>query len=171
MKNKLQVFIKHIKTMLYNLWLCVSLKKDTTKNNLSEKEKIGKFEENKEGMPKEMREHIDNFRRFEEKSKIVKYITDLFDLDENNLKGRVLLLFEVEKQRTYLLKTNDEFFIINDNRGDIRVVLRSPMEKLKYIINSNKDYELKFEYFKQSLKISRSFFHSKEFLRDKIDNL
>jgi hypothetical protein len=45
MKNKLQRFIKHIKTMLYKLWLCVSLKRDTntTEKDLHEKEKCGKI--------------------------------------------------------------------------------------------------------------------------------
>ncbi len=45
-ENKLQNIINHIKTMVYNLSLCVSLKKycTTTENNLCENEKIGKFE-------------------------------------------------------------------------------------------------------------------------------
>ena len=44
-KNKLQQIIKHIKTMFYNLWLCVSLKRDDTKTekDLFEKEKCGKI--------------------------------------------------------------------------------------------------------------------------------
>jgi hypothetical protein len=41
MKNKLQRIIKHIKTMFYNLSLCVSLKKDST--NVEKNEKISKF--------------------------------------------------------------------------------------------------------------------------------
>ena len=48
MKNKLQSIIKHIKTMFYNLKLCVSLKRDnsTTEKDLCEKENCGKFEDN-----------------------------------------------------------------------------------------------------------------------------
>ena len=37
MENKLQRIIKHIKTMFYNLSLCVSLKKDTTNVEKNEK--------------------------------------------------------------------------------------------------------------------------------------
>lgn len=44
MKNKLQKIIKHIKTMFYNLLLCVSLKKEST--NVEKNEKNCKFVNN-----------------------------------------------------------------------------------------------------------------------------
>lgn len=120
---------------------------------------------------KEMRKHIDNYRHFTQKSYILSYVSDLFDNKEILDSKRILLLFEVDKQRTYLLKTNDEFIIINDNRGDIIIVLKSPIDKLKYIIDSQKDYMIIFEYFKQPLRASKKLFFSKEILRNKIDSL
>ena len=74
MKNKLQSIIKHIKTMFYNLKLCVSLKKidNTTEKDLCEKEKCGKFDDKKTvdfscyGESKERIEYDNKFVKYKE---------------------------------------------------------------------------------------------------------
>lgn len=104
MKNKLQKIIKHIKTMFYNLSLCVSLKKDSTnveeRNRLKRIRKIGKFRikiESQRLFEKELKEECDkmnkeigipNFYRFNDITVIQKvgYI-DFINASEELLRG------------------------------------------------------------------------------------
>jgi|APFre7841882654_1041346.scaffolds.fasta_scaffold88351_1 hypothetical protein len=122
-------------------------------------------------MPKDIRKDIDRTRRFLERRKLLASVSDFYGerMEDTN---KVLLLFEINKQRTYLMKHDSEFLIINDNRGDIRIVLRRPWERLKFIIESREGfYLINFEFFKPPLKVSKKLFNSSIELRNKIENL
>jgi len=86
--------------------------------------------------------------------------------------NKILLLNETENQRTYLLKDENEFYIINDNKGSLKIALRRTIERLKFIIYENyANYLIKLEGVSPEVKASKIVFTDKEDLQNKINAL
>jgi len=86
--------------------------------------------------------------------------------------NKILLLNETENQRTYLLKDEKEFYIINDNKGSLKIALRRTIERLKFIIYENyANYLIKLEGVSPEVKASKIVFTDKEDLQNKINAL
>jgi len=119
----------------------------------------------------EMRKYIDTYKRFQEKSYIMKTVSELTNESITDA-NKVLMVYEIDKQRTYLIKTDKYFILVNDNRGDIRIVLKRLIDLFMYSITMRLNYyELQFDNTKLPIKVSRKLFSSVGELRNKLDNL
>ena len=86
--------------------------------------------------------------------------------------NKILLLNETENQRTYLVKSDKEFFIINDNLGDVKIALRRTIERLKFnVFESSKHYLVKLEGISPEIKVSKIVFNGIEDVYSKIKTL
>ena len=120
---------------------------------------------------RDTRNFINLTKDFFDKRKLLDYVSEMYDINVTDT-SKVLLLFENNKQRTFLIKYETEFLIINDNKGDIKLSLRNKWEKLIYIIEETKEYYVMiFQYFKPPLKISKKLFADREIINEKINRL
>jgi hypothetical protein len=139
----------------------------------------GQFKKRKKrneiGMSREIREHIDMFRDFFNKSKILEEISDQLNenYDYSSYKNKLLLLYEIGVQRTYIFRVTNFFLIINDNRGNIVIATKQPIARFNFKIydTNNNFYEIKFDGIVEKIKVSKRFFYSIEELKQKLNEL
>jgi hypothetical protein len=138
MKNKLQKIIKHIKTMFYNLSLCVSLKKSST--NVEKNEKNSKF----------------GYRYvFYKGEKIVLFNIDTMTVEEKNKKEKFILTFN-----EFIEKSSDNIWLSPDKISEITETNEKDVIKYvesfdEFVKNSEGKYTTKDEYFKYTPFIKR----------------
>jgi hypothetical protein len=84
----------------------------------------------------------------------------------------MMLIFESleVKQRTYLVKTDEEFFIINDNNGRVNMCFRQCIENFKFeLFNDIEFFKIKFLNCKTPMLVTKSIFNnSVELLKEKL---
>ena len=122
-------------------------------------------------MPQEMRKYIDMSREFVNKTKIINAI---YESTNEKIEGidKALLMYEIGKQRTYLLKNENYFFIVNDNLGQITVALKRPISMFHYRLRkTSKHYDVWFINTRIPMKVSRKFFSSIDELNKKLKQL
>lgn len=134
MKNKLQKIIKHIKTMFYNISLCVSLKKDST--NVEKNKKNSKFVDNFDYNEIILKYYNGDKHKFmcekTEYNKKLDRIRDLVDMT----KSRVIGYSEFVELQNLL----DELNIINKDKFDEMLSLyKYDFEKLYENIVDDED--------------------------------
>ena len=87
----------------------------------------------------------------------------------------ILLFFESTKQRSFLVKTEEEFFILNDNKGKLVMVVRQSLEMFKFKVDKSKEYHqyftLKFLNFDKFFYVSKVLFESEGNLISKLNQL
>jgi len=133
MKNKLQKIIKHIKTMFYNLSLCVSLRKDTAKN-IEYKEKNSKF-----GiilifiMEKiyKVVKHILGVEEWKTSNEIICELKKTYQ-DYNFNEKETILLEDDKNIRVWLIFSNVEIFLVSDNGFKTDIILNRKKELFNY---------------------------------------
>lgn len=126
MKNKLQKIIKHIKTMFYNLSLCVSLKKDST--NVEKNEKISKFGKIIEKIRNMKFLRILGFKDFLKYDEIVNFIKE-DDSNQNFSKNQHLIFIKNERDRLWMIGSDTHIFFIFDDGVKFEILEKRPKIK------------------------------------------
>ena len=88
--------------------------------------------------------------------------------------NNIMLLFESSKQRTYLVKTDEEFFLFFYNKGKLVMVLRQTLDMFQYQIVEdidNRYFKILFIGFKKPFYVNVAIFKNIETLKIKLETL
>lgn len=121
-------------------------------------------------MPEEMRRHIDHAKQFFRKLDLVKEVSEL--VGEELVARKCLMVYSINNQRTYVIKSNNFFYIVNDDVGNIVVALKHRLTEFHYSVNETRSfYEVRFDNTKRPMKVSKNLFVDREELKSKLDSL
>jgi hypothetical protein len=149
MKKYIQHYIKNIKTFFYTL--------------------VGVNKKNKT-MSEEMRRHIDHTRQFFRKLELVSEVSELVG-EELNAK-KCLMVYSINDQRTYVIKSDGFYYIVNDDKGNIVVALKRRLTDFNYSVNDTRTfYEVRFDNTKSAMKVSKNLFIDTDELKTKLNIL
>ena len=174
--KKLQEYIKHIKTMLYKMMLCVSLRKKGSEKFV-DCEKSGKFDISLKNkiMPliKELGfvlKKILNIEEFKKVDDIIQYLITNFLPDEELSVSKTICLEKNNNIQLFVMFGKKEVFVIKDDGFNIKIIYRIEKTNFKYhIIKQDGKPKLYIEDTVTSLPININYSGDTSIVQFKID--
>lgn len=106
------------------------------------------------------------FRKLELVSEVSELVGEELDAK------KCLMVYSINDQRTYVIKSYDFYYIINDDKGNIVVALKRKLADFNYSVNDTRNfYEVRFDNTRSDMKVSKNLFIDTDELKTKLDVL